>query len=86
MRKASQKARESLRLEPDSQLSYGYLAYSYIALNRFSEAQDAANEALAKWAGLSPTARIALPPRFLGKQLDRNGATGSLDGRPRKAS
>jgi DNA-binding winged helix-turn-helix (wHTH) protein/tetratricopeptide (TPR) repeat protein len=42
-------ARESLRLEPDSALNYGYLVYSYLVLNRLGEAQNAAKEALAKW-------------------------------------
>jgi DNA-binding winged helix-turn-helix (wHTH) protein/tetratricopeptide (TPR) repeat protein len=42
-------ARESLRLEPDSELNYGYLVYSYLTLNRRREAKDAANEALVKY-------------------------------------
>jgi serine/threonine protein kinase/tetratricopeptide (TPR) repeat protein len=41
-------ARESLRLDPDSELNYGYLAYSYLALDRLSEAKNTAAEALAK--------------------------------------
>jgi DNA-binding winged helix-turn-helix (wHTH) protein/Flp pilus assembly protein TadD len=64
-------ARESLRLEPDSQLSYGYLAYSYIALNRFSEAQDAANEALAKWPDSPPLHALLYLLAFL-----ENNSTG----------
>jgi eukaryotic-like serine/threonine-protein kinase len=47
-------ARESLRLEPASGLNYGYLVYSYLALNRVSEAQDAAKEALTKYPDLPP--------------------------------
>jgi tetratricopeptide (TPR) repeat protein len=46
--KALAEARESVRLEPDSELSRDYLVYSYLALNRFDEAQNAAKEALAK--------------------------------------
>jgi tetratricopeptide (TPR) repeat protein len=42
-------ARESLQLEPDSELNHGYLVYSYLILNRLREAKDAANEALVKY-------------------------------------
>ncbi len=47
--KGLEEARESLRLEPDSELNYGYLAYSYLTLNRLHEAKDAANEALVNY-------------------------------------
>jgi len=47
-------ARESLRLEPDSALNYGYLVYSCLVLNRLGEAQNAAKEALAKWPDSLP--------------------------------
>jgi DNA-binding winged helix-turn-helix (wHTH) protein/tetratricopeptide (TPR) repeat protein len=47
--KGLEEARESLRLEPDSELNYGYLVYSYLTLNRLHEAKDAANEALVNY-------------------------------------
>jgi eukaryotic-like serine/threonine-protein kinase len=47
--KGLEEARESLRLEPDSESNYAYLVYSYFTLNRLSEAKDAANEALVKY-------------------------------------
>jgi tetratricopeptide (TPR) repeat protein len=47
--KGLEEARESLRLEPDSELNHVYLVYSYFILNRLREAKDAANEALVKY-------------------------------------
>lgn len=47
--KGLEEARESLRLEPDSELNYAYLVYSYLTLNRLREAKDAANEALVNY-------------------------------------
>ena len=49
-----EQARESLRLEPTSPLNHAYLVYSYLVLNRLSEAQVAAKEALAKYPDLLP--------------------------------
>jgi tetratricopeptide (TPR) repeat protein len=49
-----EQARESLRLEPTSPLNHGYLVYSYLVLNRLSEAQVAAKEALARFPDLRP--------------------------------
>jgi DNA-binding winged helix-turn-helix (wHTH) protein/tetratricopeptide (TPR) repeat protein len=46
--KGLEQARESVRLEPASELSRDYLVYSYLVLNRFNEAQNTAKEALAK--------------------------------------
>src|ERR1700730_15163239 len=52
--KGLQQARESLRLEPTSGLNHAYLVYSYLALNRLSEARAAVKEALAKYPDLPP--------------------------------
>ncbi|HXO61126.1 MAG TPA: tetratricopeptide repeat protein [Candidatus Acidoferrales bacterium] len=49
-----EQARESLRLEPTSPLNHGYLVYSYRILNRLSEAQVTAKEALARFPDLRP--------------------------------
>ncbi len=51
--KGLQQARESLRLEPDAELNYSYLVYSYVTLDRLREAQDVAEEALAKYPDLA---------------------------------
>jgi DNA-binding winged helix-turn-helix (wHTH) protein len=51
--KGLKQAREALRLEPESALNYSYLVYSYLALNRLSEARDAAKIALAKYPELA---------------------------------
>lgn len=42
-------AREALRLDPGSRLSYGYLLFSFVALNRLEEAEEVEKEALAKY-------------------------------------
>ncbi len=42
-------AQESFRLDPNSRLSYGYLIFSLVALNRFKEAGEIEKEALAKY-------------------------------------
>jgi DNA-binding winged helix-turn-helix (wHTH) protein/tetratricopeptide (TPR) repeat protein len=47
--KGLEQARETLRLEPDAELNYSYLVYSYVTLDRFGEAQDVAEEARAKY-------------------------------------
>jgi DNA-binding winged helix-turn-helix (wHTH) protein/predicted Zn-dependent protease len=52
--KGLQQARESIRLEPTSGLNHAYLVYSYLALNRLSEARAAVKEALAKYPDLPP--------------------------------
>jgi eukaryotic-like serine/threonine-protein kinase len=52
--KGLEQARESLRLEPTSPLNHGYLVYSYLVLNRLSEAQVAAKETLARFPDLRP--------------------------------
>ena len=46
--KALEEMRVSLPLEPDSALPYGTLAYFYLTLNRFAEAQATIEEARAK--------------------------------------
>jgi DNA-binding winged helix-turn-helix (wHTH) protein/Flp pilus assembly protein TadD len=52
--KGLEQARESVRLEPTSPLNHGYLVYSYLVLNRLSEAQVAAKETLARFPDLRP--------------------------------
>ncbi|MFY9730386.1 MAG: hypothetical protein WB723_11475 [Candidatus Acidiferrales bacterium] len=42
-------ARESLRLDPDSRLSYSYLTFSLVVLDRLKEAEEIEKEALAKY-------------------------------------
>jgi eukaryotic-like serine/threonine-protein kinase len=59
-------ARESLQLEPDSPLNYGYLVYSCLVLNRLGEAKDAAKEALAKWPDSIPVHSDLYGVAFLG--------------------
>ena len=44
-------ARESLRLDPDSRLSYSYLVFSLVVLDRLKEAEEIEKEALAKYPG-----------------------------------
>jgi eukaryotic-like serine/threonine-protein kinase len=51
--KGLEQARESLRLEPDAEENYSYLLYSYVILDRLREAQDVAEEALAKYPDLA---------------------------------
>jgi eukaryotic-like serine/threonine-protein kinase len=57
--KALEKARESLRLDPESSLNYSMLVYFYLTLNRLAEAQATAEEAQAKKLD-SPSLQIAL--------------------------
>ncbi len=42
-------ARESLRLDPDSRLSYSYVIFSLVVLDRLKEAEEIEKEALAKY-------------------------------------
>jgi eukaryotic-like serine/threonine-protein kinase len=42
-------AREAFRLDPNSRLSYGYLTFSFVVLNRLKEAGEIEKEALAKF-------------------------------------
>jgi DNA-binding winged helix-turn-helix (wHTH) protein/predicted Zn-dependent protease len=58
-------ARESLRLEPTSGLNHSYLVYSYLTLNRLSEAQAAAKEALAKYPDSPPLHAVLYGLAFL---------------------
>ncbi len=44
-------ARESFRLDPNSRMSYSYLVFSLVALNRRQEAEEIEKEALAKYPG-----------------------------------
>jgi tetratricopeptide (TPR) repeat protein len=44
-------ARESLRLDPDSRLSYSYVIFSLLVLDRLKEAEEIEKEALAKYPG-----------------------------------
>jgi tetratricopeptide (TPR) repeat protein len=44
-------ARDAFRLEPNSRLSYGYLVFSLVVLDRLKEAEAIEKEALAKYPG-----------------------------------
>jgi DNA-binding winged helix-turn-helix (wHTH) protein/tetratricopeptide (TPR) repeat protein len=57
--KALEKARESLRLDPESGMNYSQLVYCYLALNRVLEAQATAEEAQSKKLD-SPSLQITL--------------------------
>ena len=59
--KALEKARESLRLDPESGINYSQLVYCYLTLNRVVEAQATAEEAQAKKLD-SPSLQITLYP------------------------
>jgi DNA-binding winged helix-turn-helix (wHTH) protein/tetratricopeptide (TPR) repeat protein len=56
-----EEAREALRLDPGSGLTYAYLSYSYASLNRLDEAKAVAEEAQAKNLD-SPALHITLYP------------------------
>jgi eukaryotic-like serine/threonine-protein kinase len=63
--KGLEQARESLRLEPTSPLNHGYLVYSYLVLNRMSEAQVAAKGALARFPDSRPVHEMLYVLAFL---------------------